>query len=168
LHDNDGVIYGHYAGRWQVRPYIVTLLGWAKDYFDIRWLSYNSRREDVVKVIYSPSRIMGQYPKDRNHGLGKLDAILHEAGDRDWFIIEDERPCEEEIKHMQALNKLDRWIIVPESGADVLLDVKVVLEGWLKDKKIHVPFEWTRLDKGIDATLSTIAEWKGYKEDLAK
>jgi hypothetical protein len=177
--DIDGVLYGHYAGQWQLRPYIVTLTRWAEQFFDIYWLSFNSRREDVVKINYAPGQVLLNWfpmtkddrgylvpvsqewhPKANNSE--KLVGIHNTGGlQGDWILIEDTPPTLDQREILAHFGKEANWLVVPDTGGDVLLEVKMVLEEWLKTKKLIVPFEWaTRNSEERDLCIT--AEWKGY------
>jgi len=156
--DIDGVIYGWYGGQWQIRPYTVTLIEWAKKYFNVKWLSFNGRNELIGKVLYTelPKTDMGP---TIGIGKGKWEKLrgIEEDGnlDDDWFIIEDTPPTLEAWEILHKKNILHKWILVPESGSDVLLEVKYVLENWLETKKIQTPEYWQKanfLDKSLCLT----------------
>jgi hypothetical protein len=177
--DIDGVLYAHYGGEWQLRPYIKTLVNWAKKHFDIYWVSYNSRKDMVVMIAAGEGEVIHNWwPTETDekgfkvnkdpgwHPLAgraeKLQAIYTTGGlDDQWFMIEDTPPTKEQAEILQDKNMLDRWVVVPDTGSDVLLDVKIALEGWLTKGKLIVPYEWaTRVQAERD--LCTTAEWKGY------
>jgi hypothetical protein len=178
--DIDGVIYGHYGGEWQIRPYAATLVKWAEQYFDIYWLSFNSRRVEVVKTIYCPGEVITQWytPAGRDergfptfapedwHPLAeraeKLIGINKTGGfNGEWFLIEDTPPTTDQRKILEDLGCLHRWIVVPDTGSDVLLDVKTVLENYGNTGKLYVPYEWATREP-YERDLAIDAEWKGY------
>lgn len=177
--DIDGVVYGSYGGAWQVRPYVVTLTNWAKDHFDIYWVSFNSRKEQVVQSIYAHGKVVltwGQntlddrgyrvrlpetwHPKADN--CEKLIAINELCGiEKDWILIEDTPPHADQIEVLEHFKSLHKWVVVPDTGSDVLLDVKIMLEEWLKTRDLIVPFEWaTREPEERDLCCNSV--WKGY------
>jgi hypothetical protein len=160
--DIDGVIYGWYGGQWQVRPYTATLIMWAKEHFDVKWLSFNMREEMIAKVCY-----VDPIPRtDMNPSLGnitweKLRGIEADGGlDGDWFIIEDTPPTAEAWEVLNEKGMLHKWILVPETGADVLLEVKIILEGWLAERKLRIPKFWQYADYR-NKNLCLYDEWKG-------
>lgn len=177
--DIDGVVYGHYAGQWQIRPYVVTLTDWAAQHFDIYWVSYNSRKHEVVKITYADGQVVeNYYPRTKDERgfeyrvpqtwhpkadhAEKLQAIHVTGGlDGDWFLIEDSVPDMEQREILESFGKMPNWIVVPDTGSDVLLEVKSVLERWLKDRKLIVPYEWATRECA-ERDLCTTAEWKGY------
>lgn len=155
--DIDGVIYAHYAGEWQIRPYTVTLLQWASEHFDIFYLSYNPRRDKVREILYLPGSVAEFGP---HHGYGKLGGIIHNGGlDDPWIHIDDEYPNEMALDLLINRNMAQRWLVVPDTGSDVLLDTKIALESWLKTGTVRVPVDWTR--PVMEKTMATITEWKG-------
>lgn len=177
--DIDGVVYGHYGDAWQVRPYVATLTRWAEQFFDIYWVSFNSRKEMVVKVIYAPGEVVLTWGKntldDRGYRVRepetwhpkadnceKLIAINERGGiEGNWLLIEDTPPHKDQIEVLEHFNSLHKWIVVPDTGADVLLDLKFVLERWLKDGSLIVPYEWATRESA-ERDLCCSAEWKGY------
>lgn len=178
--DIDGVLYANYGGEWQLRPYIKTLVNWARDHFDIFWVSYNSRKDTVVDIAAGIGEVVHDYwpfhLDERGfkindapdwHPLacssGKLQAIHHTGGlDDRWFLVEDTPPEGDQVKILEEKKMMDRWIVVPDTGADVLLDLKIALEGWVTKGTLLVPFEWgTRSVE--ERSLSIWSEWKGYE-----
>lgn len=161
--DIDGVIIGHYGGAWQIRPYVRTLLGWAEEHFRISWLSYSGYREIVPRALYSKYR-QATWPESGEIGtLGKLQSIVHEDDGTDWIMLEDEPPTIPAREYLKEREWSDRWIVVPESGCDVLLELRFTLEEWLKSRRMIVPVEWLHLDKDETFGMSTRAIWEGYK-----
>lgn len=179
--DIDGVIYGHYGDQWQIRPYVVTLTRWAKEYFDIFWVSFNSHKKEVVETTYAGGNVILHYFDYTTDEKGfkqvvpptwhpkalqseKLVAIQKYGGlDDEWLMIEDTPPTDIQREILKEKNMLHRWIVVPDTGADVLLDLKYVLENYVKTKKLEVPFEWaTRISE--ERSMALTAEWKGYGE----
>jgi len=159
--DIDGVIYGWYGGQWQIRPYTATLIAWADKHFDVKWNSFNMRDEMIGKVLYTeiPRTDMGP-----DVGIGSWEKLRGIEGDGglegDWFIIEDTPPTLEAWEVLNEKNMLHKWILVPETGADVLLDVKTILEEWLDTKKLNIPRYWQYADyKAKSMCLG--GDWKG-------
>jgi len=177
--DIDGVLYGNYGGEWQLRPYIATLTRWASDHFDVYWVSYNSRAEEVVMSAYAGGTVLTKWWNeelddrgykvntwDDFHPLAARSAKLHAihktgglAGD--WFLLEDTPPDASQTKILEDTGSLHKWLVVPDTGADVLLDVRLVLERWLRDRKLVVPFAWCE-PVSLERDLSITAEWRGY------
>jgi|GEM_PF-463454 len=168
--DIDGVIYAHYAGAWQIRPYTLTLINWAVEHFDVYWASWNSRKDQVALILYADpghrTTVCVEMDEDSDiPGGSKLKWISKYGGlDDDWILIEDTAPFLAEKELLKSKNMLDRFIVIPDTGGDALLDVKIALEGWLKNRKIIVPFDWIR-PMGIERDLCITAEWQGYKGD---
>lgn len=165
--DIDGVIYAHYAGQWQIRPYVVTLTRWAVDHFDIWWASWNSNKANVISALYLHGTI-GVIAKDWDQNTtvprGKLCWIeAHGGFDKPWLLIEDTPPCDEERKFLLGKGLLQNWIVVPDTGSDILLEVKCILERWVKDGRVLVPTDWVR-EMGAERDLCTLKEWTGYAD----
>jgi hypothetical protein len=179
--DIDGVLYAHYGGEWQLRPYIVTFTRWAKKHFDIYWVSYNSHAHEVVASSYAAGEVVGintwtEYTTD-DKGFkipveptwhpkalhsGKLKPIHNTGGlQGEWFLIENTPPNVEQTEILDSLGQFNRWIVVPDTGSDVLLDLKVVFEEYIATGKLNVPYEWaTRSSRERD--LSLTAPWNGF------
>ena len=47
-------------------------------------------------------------------------------------------------QELKKHNSLHKWILVPETGADVLLEVKAVLEEYLVSGKVKTPIFWKK------------------------
>lgn len=178
--DIDGIVYAEYGGEWQVRPYVVTLTGWARHYFDIYWVSDNSNKENVVESIYAHGSVITDYwPRaadERGYQLPvhqdwhrladhshKLQAIQVTGGVQqgEWLLIEDTPPSAAQQEILNDYGMLDRYLVVPDTGSDVLLDLRFVLEGWLRDRKLVVPFDWVR-EYHPERDMCIQARWKGY------
>lgn len=184
--DIDGVLYANYGGQWQLRPYIVTLTAWAAQHFDVYYLSFNSRRDIIPSVCYAPGEPIldwkvdkvdaeGNPVKDdrgfrvdardwhpRAGGSEKLHAIREYGGlEGDWILIEDTPPNEDQIAILNDYDSLRKWLVIPDTGGDVLLDVKMALENYLAKGKLIVPFAWCE-PVSIERDLCINAEWKGY------
>lgn len=165
--DIDGVIYGWYGGQWQVRPFTSTLINWAKKHFDVKWLSFNGRNEIIGQVLYSelPKTDMSHDDTDPDSALKskweKVRGITNDGGlDGDWLIIEDTPPTLEGYEELKKYNSLHKWILVPETGSDVLLEVKRILEEYLETGKVRTPGSWQKANY-LDKSMSLLAEWKG-------
>jgi len=170
--DIDGVVYGWYGGQWQMRPYVVTLVAWATQHFDVKWLSFNSRREQIASILYAelPQGDMSHSDdpeeSERKGRWEKLRAIEREGDgiEGDWLIIEDTPPTLDAFKVLKERNSLHKWVLVPETGADVLLDVKIILEQWLVDRKMRIPRYWKYADYK-EKSLCLYDEWEGPREE---
>lgn len=167
--DIDGVIYGWYGGEWQVRPYTATLIQWAKKHFDVKWLSFNCREEMIAKVCYvDPLPRTNMDPEIGICSWEKLRGIEADGGlDDDWFIIEDTPPTLEAWEVLNERKMLHKWILVPETGSDVLLEVKLILENWLNTRKLHLPIQWRRINFK-DKSMSLYDAWEGPARDQCK
>lgn len=165
--DIDGVIYGWYGGQWQIRPYVATLIEWAKEHFDVKWLSFNMRDELIGKVCYAEltRTDMSHDGDDPDSALKskweKVRGITNDGGlDGDWLIIEDTPPTLEGYEELKKHNSLHKWILVPETGSDVLMEVKLVLERYLETGKLRVPGQWAKANY-LDKSLCLLADWQG-------
>lgn len=170
--DIDGVIYGWYGGQWQVRPYTATLIQWAKKHFDVKWLSFNGRHEIITQVCYVdplPKTDMSHDDNDPESALKskweKIRGITNDGGlAGDWLIIEDTPPTLEGYEELKKHNSLHKWILVPETGSDVLLEVKRVLEEYLETGKVRTPGFWQKANY-LDKSMCLLADWKGPAEN---
>lgn len=54
FHDIDGVLFGDYAGEFQLRPGVKTWLTWAHGHFEVIWLtSWDSEKiKTLLHVLY--------------------------------------------------------------------------------------------------------------------
>ena len=169
--DIDGVIYGWYGGQWQVRPYTASLIHWANKHFDVKWLSFNGRDEMLGKVLYSeiPKTNMSHSDDEEESNLKgpweKLRGIERDGGiEGDWLIIEDTPPTLEAYEILKEKDSLHKWILVPETGADVLLEVMIVLEQWLEKGKLRIPKYWQFADY-LGKELCLWDDWKGLNKN---
>ena len=167
--DIDGVIFAIYNGSWQIRPYTKSLLDWADQHFDIYWTSFNSGRAQIVRACYLPGKVCGtdQVPEPAvPSGLpGKLSWIDETGGlDDPWLIIEDTAPTPAQFKILKDLGIANRWIVVPEFGADTLLDVKNMLQGYIVGGILQVPEGWVRMNhRDQGSSMFGFTEYKGIK-----
>ena len=49
FHDIDGVLFGEYAGEFQLRPGVKSWLAWAHEHFQVIWLT--SWESDKIKAL---------------------------------------------------------------------------------------------------------------------
>ena len=55
-------------------------------------------------------------------------------------------------------------MLIPESGADVLLEVKLVLEKWLENRILHIPNYWHQANYK-DKSMCLYEVWKGPSKE---
>ena len=109
-HDIDGVLFGEYAGEFQLRPGTKTWIKWAHEHFDIVFLTM-WRHEEIdtllavltveksMKSLQAPGFPSANWQKYENKELWVADAVA-KTGKRDWFWIDDQVPNVERLQHL--------------------------------------------------------------------
>ena len=136
FHDIDGVLFGEYAGEFQIRPGVKSWLAWAHEHFQVIWLT--SWESDKIKALLHVLYC------ERFHGLPEVPSFHHanwtncqnkviwleqavkKLKDREWFWIDDEiETWTPAIQH--AGLSLDRCIQSNPEGRDELLRIQSTL-----------------------------------------
>jgi hypothetical protein len=146
FHDIDGVLFGDYAGEFQIRPGVKSWLTWAHEHFEVIWLT--SWESDKVKTLLSvlsceKFRSLPDSPPFHFANWSNCEnkvVWLHQAvqklKDREWFWIDDEiETLTPAIQ--QAGIPLDRCIQANPLGQDELVVLQATLTdrlGWLQSK----------------------------------
>lgn len=136
FHDIDGVLFGDYAGEFQLRPGVKSWLAWVHEHFELIWLtSWESEKiKMLLKVLYCEK--FGQYdepPPFRHANWTNLDnkvvwvqQAVQKLNGREWFWIDDDiGKFEPEIE--AAGIPLNRCIQANPVGQDELLTIRSVL-----------------------------------------
>jgi hypothetical protein len=109
-HDIDGVLFGEYAGEFQLRPGTKTWIKWAHEQFDIVFLTM-WRHEEIdtllsvlmvekfMKSLQAPGFHSANWKKYENKELWVADAVA-KTGMRDWLWIDDEVPTVDRLQHL--------------------------------------------------------------------
>ena len=109
-HDIDGVLFGDYAGEFQLRPGLKTWIKWVHEHFDVVFLTM-WRHEEIdtllsvltvekfMKSLQAPSFRSANWKNHDNKELWVADAVA-KTGTREWFWIDDEVPTEERLQHL--------------------------------------------------------------------
>ena len=137
-HDIDGVLFGDYAGEFQLRPAVKTWLNWAHEHFSVVWLT--TWRPDEIKNLLNLLHCE-KYIKSFNlefryanwyqsHSKEEwLSAHKDQLAEVEWFWIDDDVPSTERL-HSLGLDPI-RCISVSPKGQYGLQDVTLDLEGRL-------------------------------------
>ncbi len=147
FHDIDGVLFGEYAGEFQLRPGVKSWLTWAHEHFEVIWLT--SWESDKIKTLLSvldcdKFRSLPEIPPFRHANWTNcenkviwLQQAVQKLKDREWFWIDDEIQ-----KLMPAIEQagitLDRCIQSNPEGQDELLVLQSTLTerlAWLKSNR---------------------------------
>lgn len=136
FHAIDGVLFGEYAGEFQLRPGVKSWLTWAHEHFEVIWLT--SWESDRIKTLLhvlncEKFRSLPDIPPFRHanwtHCENKVDWLqqaVQKLKDREWFWIDDEiqklLPAIE-----QAGITVDRCIQSNPEGQDELLVLRATL-----------------------------------------
>ena len=136
FHDIDGVLFGDYAGEFQLRPGVKSWLEWAHTHFEVIWLtSWESDKiKTLLSVLYCERfRSLPETPPFHHANWSNcenkvvwLQQAVQKLKDREWFWIDDEigalTPAIE-----QAGIPLDRCIASNPQGQDELLVLRSAL-----------------------------------------
>lgn len=136
FHDIDGVLFGDYAGEFQLRPGVKSWLTWAHEHFEVIWLtSWESDKiKTLLSVLYcerfhrlpdSPPFHHANWSKCENKVVW-LQQAVQKLTDREWFWIDDEIDTLAPAIQ-QAGIPLDRCIQSNPLGQDELLVLQSTL-----------------------------------------
>jgi len=100
FHDIDGVLFGDYAGEFQLRPGVKSWLAWANQHFEVIWLtSWESDKiKRLLNVLYCEKfRSLPDVPPFHHANWTNcenkvvwLQQAVQKLNDREWFWIDDE------------------------------------------------------------------------------
>lgn len=100
FHDIDGVLFGDYAGEFQLRPGVKSWLVWAHQHFKVIWLtSWESDKiKRLLSVLYCEKfRSLPDIPPFHHANWTNcenkvvwLQQAVQKLNDREWFWIDDE------------------------------------------------------------------------------
>ena len=139
-HDIDGVLFGDYAGEFQLRPGVKTWLYWVQEHFKLVWLTTWEPDEirTLLSVLYcgkfvysleSPAFQVADWYAFAN----KAEWLAYSTHGLEWFWIDDDRPSDEKLNAL----RLDpfRCLRVNPQGADELEVLKLRLQSLQRPSK---------------------------------
>ncbi len=130
--DVDGVILARYGkdGFFQMRPYVGDFLRFAVKNFHPFWLTcHGPLSTDSIASLNSMGGNQIGYAEWRHDAMDKVGGVIANGGlSGEWFTVEDEYPLREATAFLKGHGLLHRWIIVPRTGRDVLLQTMKELE----------------------------------------
>jgi hypothetical protein len=151
FHAIDGVLFGDYAGEFQLRPGVKSWLAWAHKHFEVIWLT--SWESDKIKTLLhilhcEKFRSHPELPPFRHANWTNcetkviwIEQAVQKLKGRDWFWIDDEIETFTPAIQQAGLS-LERCIQANPLGQDELL----VLQSTLTDR-----LEWLRTSTGGSA-----------------
>ena len=109
-HDIDDVLFGDYAGEFQLRPGLKTWLKWVNEHFEVVFLTMWRHEEiDTLLSILTVEKFMKSLPAPRfrsanwqqyeNKELWVADAVA-KTGQREWLWIDDAMPPKERLEYL--------------------------------------------------------------------
>jgi hypothetical protein len=144
FHDIDGVLFGDYAGEFQLRPGVKSWLAWAHEHFEVIWLtSWESDKiKTLLSVLYCERfRSHPDIPPFRHANWTNcenkvvwIEQAVEKLKGREWFWIDDEIETLA-LTIQKAGLPLDRCIQSNPLGQDELLVIQSTLAGrleWIK------------------------------------
>ena len=139
FHDIDGVLFGDYAGEFQLRPGVKSWLAWAHEHFELIWLtSWESDKiKTLLSVLYCERfRSNPDIPQFRHANWTNcenkvvwIEQAVEKLKGREWFWIDDEIETLAPTIQQAGLS-FDRCIQSNPLGRDELL----VLQSTLADR----------------------------------
>jgi hypothetical protein len=151
FHDIDGVLFGDYAGEFQLRPGVNSWLAWAHENFELIWLtSWESEKiKTLLRVLYCEKfRSHPEMPPFRHANWTNcenkvvwIEQAVQKLKGREWFWIDDEIETLAPAIEKAGIS-LDRCIRSNPLGQDELLVIQSTLAGRL---------EWLRTSMGCTA-----------------
>jgi hypothetical protein len=146
FHDIDGVLFGDYAGEFQLRPGVKSWLAWAHEHFEVIWLtSWESDKiKTLLSVLYCERfRSHPDIPPFRHANWTNcenkviwLQQAMQKLKDREWFWIDDEIDTFTSTIQ-QAGIPLDRCIQSNPLGPDELRVIQATLADRLEGMNAH-------------------------------
>ncbi|BCA56467.1 hypothetical protein W02_36070 [Nitrospira sp. KM1] len=146
FHDIDGVLFGHYAGEFQLRPGVKSWLAWAHEHFELIWLtSWESERiHSLLRVLCcdkfgdnleSPPFHHANWTNYENKVVWVQQAVQKLNG-REWFWIDDE--IEKFSLEIESAGiPLGRCIQSNPTGRDELLSIQSTLNHCLANRNMN-------------------------------
>lgn len=147
FHNIDGVLFGDYAGEFQLRPGVKSWLAWAHEHFELIWLT--SWESDKIKALLSvlycerfrnspeiPPFRHANWTNCENKVVWIEQAVAKLKG-REWFWLDDEIETLAPAIQKAGLS-LDRCIQSNPLGQDELLVLQSTLTcrlEWIKTSK---------------------------------
>ena len=124
FHDIDGVLFGHYGSRYQLRPGVRTWLDWANDHFEVIWLTAweKHRIESLLDLLYIREHVPIRLANCLNYEnkVAWLEEAVPKLQGREWFWIDDE--IGKFMPNIEAAGiSLDRCIPCNPEGEDELV-----------------------------------------------
>lgn len=141
FHDIDGVLFGDYAGEFQLRPGVKSWLAWAHERFEVIWLT--SWESDKIKTLLQllsceKFRSLPEPPPFRHanwtnfeNKMVWLEQAVPKLKEREWFWIDDEIETFTPAIQQAGLS-LERCIPSNPQGRDELLFLQSTLAARLE------------------------------------
>jgi hypothetical protein len=141
FHDIDGVLFGDYAGEFQLRPGVKSWLAWAHEHFEVIWLtSWESDKiKTLLHVLYCEKfRSRAEPPPFRHANWTNcenkvvwIEQAVPKLKGREWFWIDDEIEAFTPAIQQAGLS-LERCIPSNPLGQDELLVLQSTLAARLE------------------------------------
>jgi hypothetical protein len=141
FHDIDGVLFGDYAGEFQLRPGAKSWLAWAHEHFEVVWLtSWEADKiKTLLRVLYCEKfRSLPELPPFRHANWTNcenkvvwLQQAVEKLKGREWFWIDDDIETLAPAIQKAGIS-LDRCITSNPLGQDELLVIRSTLAGRLE------------------------------------
>jgi hypothetical protein len=136
FHDIDGVLFGDYAGEFQLRPGVKSWLAWTHEHFEVIWLtSWESDKiKTLLHLLYCEKfRSLPELPPFRHanwtnceNQVAWLEQAVPKLKGREWFWIDDEIETFTPAIQQAGLS-LERCIRANPVGQDELLPLQSTL-----------------------------------------
>jgi hypothetical protein len=138
FHDVDGVLFGLYAGHYQLRPNVKGWLAFAHEHFQVVWLTSRTREDihQLLKIVYAekyesePSiqfRVADWYSCAAKEEW--LSANTSQLEGVSWYWIDDRVPPDGRLIHLGLEPR--RCLTVDPKGADELVILQARLTQFL-------------------------------------
>lgn len=141
FHAVDGVLFGNYAGEYQLRPGVKSWLKWVHENFELVWLtSWESEEmKALLRVLHHEKSSDSPETPPFHHAnwtncenkVAWVEQAVQKLKGREWFWIDDD--IDQFTQEIQAAGiPLDRCIQSNPQGADELLIIRSTLAGRLE------------------------------------
>ncbi|MBA5865374.1 MAG: hypothetical protein GDA67_01610 [Nitrospira sp. CR1.3] len=132
LHDIDGVLFGEYAGHFQLRPGLKNWMTWAHEHFNVVWFTAwgEDKVKDLCHVLYLrelPFKFADwQSFAEKELWLSSKGSTLSQT---EWFWIDDNIPESNKLRSLGI--DPERCLQVNPEGAQELEALRERLEALL-------------------------------------
>ena len=126
IHDIDGVLFGDYAGAFQLRPRVNTWLEWAFDQFEVIWLtSWDQEKVKALLTVTYNANLLPHFRYAEWTNYANKTVWIAEAlkllVDQEVYWIDDEAVPVERVQVIRVNPKGEHELVAVQAQLDQLL-----------------------------------------------